>query len=266
MANVFIFMLIIFVLYLKTTKMKSVLITGANKSIGFESARQLLQKGYYVYLGSRNLENGLEALKILQAEGFNNVEVIQIDVTNQESVNSARAKIGNKTDVLDVLINNAGISGAIPQSALNADIENFKNVFETNLFGVVRVTHAFIDLLRKSPEPRIVNVSSSVGSLSLQSDPNWQFYHHAKFAVYSSSKSALNMYVVTLAYELRDTAFKVNAIDPGYTKTDFNHHQGTGTIEDAAARVVKYALIDNNGPTGKYFSEETNPKTGEIAW
>jgi NAD(P)-dependent dehydrogenase (short-subunit alcohol dehydrogenase family) len=105
-----------------------------------------------------------------------------------------------------------------------------------------------------------------VGSLSLQSDPNWRFYHHAKFAVYSSSKSALNMYTVHLAYELRDTAFKVNTIDPGYTKTDFNHHQGTGTVEDAAARVVKYAVIDQSGPTGKYFSEETNPQTGEIPW
>lgn len=246
--------------------MKSVLITGANKSIGFESARQLLQKGYYVYLGSRSVENGLKALKELKAEGFANVEVIQLDVTDQQSVNSARTELGKKTDVLDVLINNAGISGSLPQSALDADISNFKNVFETNLYGVVRVTQAFLDLLRKSPEPRIVNVSSSVGSLSLQSNPDWQFYHYAKFAVYSSSKSALNMYTVTLAYELRDTAFKVNAIDPGYTKSDFNHHRGTGTMEDAAARVVKYALIDKNGPTGKYFSEETNPETGEIPW
>ncbi|MDO1449731.1 SDR family NAD(P)-dependent oxidoreductase [Rhodocytophaga aerolata] len=246
--------------------MKSVLITGANKSIGFESARQLLHKGYYVYLGSRNLENGIEAVKNLKTEGLTHVEAIQLDVTDQQSVDAARAQIGKKTNVLDVLINNAGISGVLPQTALDAGIDNFKNVLETNLYGVVRVTQAFMDLLRKSPQPRIVNVSSSVGSLSLQSDPNWQFYHHAKYAVYSSSKSALNMYTVTLAYELRDTAFKVNAIDPGYTKTDFNHHQGIGTVEDAAARVVKYALVDNNGPTGKYFSEETNPKTGEIAW
>lgn len=140
------------------------------------------------------------------------------------------------------------------------------DLITTNVYGVVRVTQAFVDLLRKSAEPRIIMVSSSVGSLSLQSDPNWQFYDHAKFAVYSSSKSALNMYTVTLAYELRDTAFKVNAIDLGYTKTDFNNNQGFGTVEDAAARVVKYALINNDGPTGKYFSEETNPETGEISW
>lgn len=246
--------------------MKSVLITGANRSIGLESARQLLQQGYYVYLGSRSLENGQKAVAGLNAEGFSHVAAIELDVTDQQSVAAARATIGEKTGVLDVLINNAGISGDIPQKALDAAIDNFKNVYETNVYGVVRVTQAFIDLLQKSAAPRIVNVSSSVGSLSLQSNPAWRFYDHAKFAVYSSSKSALNMYTVMLAYELRDTPFKVNAVDPGYTKTDFNNHQGTGTIEDAAARVVKYALIDNSGPTGKYFSEETNPETGAIPW
>lgn len=246
--------------------MKKVLITGANRSIGFEAARQLLRQGYYVFLGCRNLDKGLMAVKELNDEGLTNVEAIEIDVTSQESVDAARNSIGEKTRVLDALINNAGISGTIPQKALDAAIDNFKTVFETNLYGVVRVTQAFIDLLQNSSEPRIVNVSSSVGSLSLQSDPNWRFYDHAKFSVYSSSKSALNMYTVTLAYELRDTTFKVNAIDPGYTKTDFNNHQGTGTVEDAAARVVKYAVIGNDGPTGKYFSEETNPEMGEIPW
>lgn len=246
--------------------MKTVLITGGNKSIGFESARQMLQQGYHVYIGSRSLEKGQEAVDALRKEGFANAEAILLDVTNPASVANARAEIGKKTDVLDVLINNAGISGIAPQKALDAEIENFKAVFETNVYGVVRVTQAFIDLLKKSSAPRIVMVSSSVGSLSLQSDPNWQFYDHAKFAVYSTSKSALNMYTVTLAYELKDSAFKVNAIDPGYTKTDFNNNQGFGTVEDAAARVVKYALIDSNGPTGKYFSEETNPETGEIPW
>ena len=246
--------------------MKSVLITGANRSIGFESARQMLKQGYYVYLGSRQLANGLKAAEELKAEGLSNVEAIELDVTSQQSVAAARTKIGEKASVLDVLINNAGISGVIPQKALDAEIENFRTVYETNVYGVVRVTQAFVDLLKNSPAPRIVNVSSSVGSLSLQSSPDWQFYDHAKFAVYSSSKSALNMYTVMLAYELRGTAFKVNAVDPGYTKTDFNHHQGTGTVEEAAARVVKYALIDDDGPTGKYFSEETNPESGEINW
>jgi NAD(P)-dependent dehydrogenase (short-subunit alcohol dehydrogenase family) len=266
MANAFIFKQTTFAWLIKTTKMKAVLITGANRSIGFEAARQLLQKGYYVYIGSRSLEKGVKAVNELKAEGLTHVEAVQLDVTDQQSVATARAQIGEKTKALDVLINNAGISGVLPQKALDANIDNFKNVFDTNVYGVIRVTQAFIDLLQQSPEPRIVNVSSSVGSLSLQSDPNWRFYDHAKFAVYSSSKSALNMYTVTLAYELRDTVFKVNAVDPGYTKTDFNNHQGTGTVEEAAARVVKYALIGNDGPTGKYFSEETNPATGEIAW
>lgn len=245
--------------------MKSVFITGANKSIGFETARQLLQKGYYVYLGSRELNNGQEAVENLKAGGLNNVEVIQIDVSDQESVNAARAEIGKRTEVLDVLINNAGISGGRPQTALTASMETFKRVYETNVYGVVRVTQAFIDLLKRSPEARIVNVSSSQGSLTLASDPSSKYYHY-KGAVYQSSKSALNMYTIALAYELRDTPFRVNAVDPGFTKTDFNEHRGTGTVEEAAERVAKYALIGNDGPTGKYFSEESNPETGEIPW
>lgn len=245
--------------------MKSVFITGANKSIGFETARQLLQNGLYVYLGSRELNNGREAVEKLKAGGLNNVEAIQIDVSDQESVNSARAEIGKRTEVLDVLINNAGISGGRPQTALTASIDTFRRVYETNVYGVVRVTQAFIDLLKRSPEPRIVNVSSSQGSLTLASDPSSKYYHY-KGAVYQSSKSALNMYTIALAYELRDTPFRVNAVDPGFTKTDFNEHRGTGTVGEAAERVAKYALIANDGPTGKYFSEEFNPKTGEIAW
>ena len=245
--------------------MKTVLITGANKSIGFETVRQLLQKGYYVYLGSRNLTNGLAAVEKLKAEGFDALEAITIDVSKQESVNAARAEIGNKTNVLDVLINNAGISGGLPQTATGTGIAEFKEVFETNLFGVIRVTQAFMNLLEKSPEPRIVNVSSSMASLTLNSDPSWKFYHH-KGAVYLPSKTALNMYTLNLAYELRDTAFKVNAVDPGFIATDFNNHRGTGTVEEAGARIVKYALIDKNGPTGKFFSEEHNPETGEIPW
>jgi NAD(P)-dependent dehydrogenase (short-subunit alcohol dehydrogenase family) len=167
--------------------------------------------------------------------------------------------------MLDALINNAGISGGFPQTALTTSIDTFKKVYETNVYGVVRVTQAFIDLLKNSTEPRIVNVSSSQGSLTLTTDPSNIYYHH-KGSVYQSSKSALNMYTITLAYELRDTAFKVNAVDPGFTKTDFNHHRGTGNVEEAGARIVKYALIDKDGPTGKYFSEEMNPETGEIPW
>ena len=242
--------------------MKKALITGANKSIGFETARQLLQQGYYIYLGSRNLENGLEAVKKLKTEGLTNLEAIEIDVRDDESVTAARVEIGKKTEVLDVLINNAGISGGMTQTT-STDLAIFKQVFDTNVFGVVRVTQAVMDLLQKSAQPRIVNVTSGLGSLTLQSDPTWEYYNF-KAAVYSPSKAALNMYTIHLAYELRDTPFKVNVVDPGFTATDFNQHSGTGSVEDAAARLVKYATIDD-GPTGKFLSDDS-PETGEIPW
>lgn len=246
--------------------MKKALITGANKGIGFETAKQLLQKGFYVYIGSRDLKNGINAVEKLGSEGYLHAEAVQLDVTNEESVKMAREEIGKKTDVLDVLINNAGINGGQPPyNVLGATSEQFITAFDTNVFGVARVTKAFIDLLRKSGEPRIVNVSTSVGSLSLQSDPGWPAYDYAKYAVYGVSKAALNMYTVHLAYELRDTPVKVNAVCPGYTSTDFTFHNG-GPVDTAASRIVKYALIGQNGPTGKFFSEETNPATEEIPW
>lgn len=245
--------------------MKSALVTGANKSIGYEVARQLAQKGIYVYLGSRNLDNGIAAVNKLNAEGLKNVEAIQLDVTNDESVENARVEISRKTQVLDILINNAGIFGGYPQGALNITIDQFKTTYDSNVFGVVRVTQAFIDLLKISSEPRIVNVSSSQGSITLHSDPDYKYYDY-KAAAYLSSKSAMNMYTVILAYELKNTNFKINAVCPGYTNTDFNGHRGTGTVEDAGKRIIKYALIDKDGPTGKFFSEENNPATGEIAW
>lgn len=246
--------------------MKRVLITGANKGIGYETARQFLQKGYYVYLGSRNLKNGLEAVKKLNDEGLTRVEAIQLDVTDTASVLKAREEIGGKTDMLDILINNAGINGGSdPYTVLAATSKEYMDAFQTNVVGVANVTQSFIDLLRKAPEPRIVNVSTSVGSLSLQSNPNWPAYNYAKYGVYAISKAALNMYTVHLAYELRDTNFKVNAVCPGLTKTDFTFFNG-GEVNIAASRIIKYALIDNDGPTGRFFSEETNPQTGEIAW
>ncbi len=245
--------------------MRTALVTGANKSIGFEVAKQLAQKGIYVYLGSRNLENGIEAIDKLNAEGINNVEAIQLDVTNDKSVQEARQVIGKKTKSFDILVNNAGIYGGYPQSAFDATIEQFKAAYDANVYGVIRVAQAFVDLLKKSSEPRIVNVSSSQGSITLHSDPAYKYYDY-KGVVYLSSKAALNMYTVVLAYELKDTNFKVNAVCPGYTKTDFNGHRGDGTVEDAGKRIVKYALIDKDGPTGKFFSEENNPMTGEVPW
>ncbi len=245
--------------------MKTALITGANKSIGFETARQLLTKGYFVYLGSRDAQKGEEAVRQLQAEGFTLIEPLVIDVDNQDSIRKARQRLGEKITSLDVLVNNAGISGGFPQPASDTNIDVFRQVFETNFFGVIETTQAFLDLLRQSSEPRIVNVTSGLGSLTLHSDPTWKYYH-AKGACYTSSKAALNAYTVVLAYELRDTAFKVNAVDPGYTATDFNHHSGPGTVSDAASRVVKAALLDADGPTGQFFSDDNNPETGISPW
>ncbi|MBU2913837.1 SDR family NAD(P)-dependent oxidoreductase [Reichenbachiella agariperforans] len=246
--------------------MKKALITGANKGIGFGTARLLLQNGFYVYMGSRNLQNGVNAVEELKAEGLSNVEVIQMDITDESSVQKGREAIGKRTDVLDVLINNAGINGGnSPYTALEAKPEEYRSAFDTNVIGTARVTNAFVDLLRKSDEPRIVNLSTSVGSLTLQSDPNWPAYDYAKYAVYAASKAALNMYTIHLAYELRDTNFKVNAVCPGLTATDFTFGNG-GDVETAAKRIVKYAIIGEDGPTGKFFSEETNPETGEVAW
>ncbi|GAB3494441.1 SDR family NAD(P)-dependent oxidoreductase [Spirosoma knui] len=245
--------------------MKTVLITGANKSIGFETARQLLQQGYYVYLGSRDAQKGQQAVDQLKSEGFDNVEPIVIDVDNVASIQTARETLGQKTSTLDVLINNAGISGELPQPSLETDISVFRQVFETNFFGVIEVTQAFIDLLKQAIEPRIVNVTSGLGSLTLHTDPNWKYYA-VKASCYASSKAALNAYTIMLAYDLRDTAFKVNAVDPGYTATDFNHHSGPGTVPDAAARLVKAATLGPDGPTGQFFSDDNAPDTGISPW
>jgi NAD(P)-dependent dehydrogenase (short-subunit alcohol dehydrogenase family) len=245
--------------------MKSALVTGANKGIGLEVARQLAQQGFFVYLGSRNLASGEAAVQQLNAAGLTNLAAVQLDVTSPESIRAARAAIGAKTPVLDVLVNNAGISGGQSQTALHATLEQFRAVFETNVFGVVGVTQAFIDLLRKAPQPRIVNVSTAMASLTLYADLDNANFDY-RFPVYQSSKTALNMYTVNLAHELRGTAFKVNAVCPGYTRTDFTGQQGTSTVAEAGQRIVKYALLGPDEPTGQYFSEEYFPAPATCPW
>lgn len=245
--------------------MKTALVTGANKGIGYQTAKILAQEGFFVYLGSRSLENGQSAVEQFKAEGLNNVEAIQLDVTNQESIDAARKEIGDKTGVLDVLVNNAGISGDFEQAALTSTAYEYQKVYDTNVFGVVRITQAFIGLLKKSAEPRIVNVSTAMASLTLAADIYGNNYPK-RFVVYQSSKSALNMYTVNLAYELRYTPFKINAVCPGYTQTDFTGHQGTSTAEEAGQRIAKYALLNQDGPTGQYFSEEYFPDPANCPW
>jgi NAD(P)-dependent dehydrogenase (short-subunit alcohol dehydrogenase family) len=245
--------------------MKTVLITGANKSIGFETARQLAQQGYFVYLGSRTLDKGEEAVNQLKAEGLTNLEAIQIDVTDKVSIASAKNTLSGKLTSLDVLINNAGISGGFPQDTASTSTDTIREVFDTNFFGPIDVTHAFLDLLKKSDAPRIVNVTSGLGSITLHNDPNW-IYYQVKTAAYGPSKSALNAYTTVLAYELKDSLFKINVVDPGYTKTDFNHHSGPGEIPVAAGYIVKYATLGEDGPTGQFISYDNNPETGISPW
>ncbi|REG96087.1 SDR family NAD(P)-dependent oxidoreductase [Flavobacterium aquicola] len=245
--------------------MKTALITGANRSIGLETAKQLSKKGLFVYLGARDLQKGEEAVKDLTQNGFSNIKAIQIDVTNEESILVAKDIIEKERGKLDILINNAGVLGDVPQDASTTAVESIQKTFDTNFFGVIRVTQIFLELLKKSDTPRISNITSGLGSLTLHSDPAWKYYA-IKAVSYVSSKTALNAFTVTLAYELRDLPFAVNAIDPGYTATDFNHFSGPGSVESAAGFIIKHTYIDENGPTGKFFSNDIEDESEESPW
>ncbi|HEX2607371.1 MAG TPA: SDR family oxidoreductase [Flavisolibacter sp.] len=245
--------------------MKKVLITGANKGIGLETARQLAQQGCHVYLGSRDFRKGEEAVAQLHQEGLTAVELVPIDISDPDSVAAAHAELDSRVQVLDVLINNAGISGGFPQPVFSMDMPKIREVFETNFFGTINVTQTFFNMLKKSEAPRIVNITSGLASLSLHNDPGWRYYK-SKTAAYGPSKTALNAYTIALAYELRETPFRINAVDPGFTATDFNDYRGTNDIPTAAAFVVKYALLDEKGPSGGYFSYDNNPETGVSPW
>lgn len=245
--------------------MNTVLITGANRSIGLELVKEFSKKGFLVYLGTRDLEKGKAVIKELNENGFENIKAIEIDVTKPEVILAAKNKIESEEGKLDILINNAGISGEFPQNASDTSIASIQNVFDTNFFGVISVTQVFLELLKKSESPRISNITSGLGSLTLHSDPNWKYYNF-KSASYGTSKAALNAYTIVLAYELKDLPFKVNVIDPGYTATDFNHHSGPGTIESAANFIIKHTLTDENGPTGQFFSNDIEDETGVSPW
>lgn len=237
--------------------MKTVLITGANKGIGFETAKQLAQLGYFVYLGSREKMKGLDAVNKLKELGISNVALIEIDVTDIHSIKQAKQELETNIEALDVLINNAGIAGEQPQSVSAGEMENLRKVFDTNFFGAVQTTQQFLPLLKKSDEPVIVNVSSELGSLTLHSDtqnPNYGLYD-----AYSCSKTALNAFTVMLANEMSNTNFKINSVSPGYTATDLNQHQGTQTVEQGAKYIVKFATSENDTVTGKFFREDEIP-------
>lgn len=237
---------------------KTVLITGANKSIGFETARQLGRAGYRVWLGSRDTARGQAAATQLVAEGLD-VRLLAIDVTRDDSVHEAAERVRAVEGKLDVLINNAGVLGVTPAKANEQPVDDIRLVYETNVLGPIRVTQAFTPLLKAAGQSNIVMVSSGLGSLSWLSDPQHPFYGVNAMG-YNSSKSALNAVTVSLAKSLAADGIKVNAVDPGYTATDFNGHSGNRTVEQAAAGVAWLARQDASGPTGGfYFEQETVP-------
>ncbi|WP_348688574.1 SDR family oxidoreductase [Zunongwangia profunda] len=245
--------------------MRSVLITGANKSIGFELAKMMLQNDYFVFLGSRNKERGEDAVAILKESGLDQVQLVQLDVTNQDSINAAVATVKQRFGKLDILVNNAGILGGWDQKAVSVKTQVIREVFDTNFFGVINVTQAFLDLLRKSERPRINNITSGLGSLTLHTNPDWDHYD-VKTGAYGPSKTALNAYSVVLAYELKDDNFKVNVIDPGYTATDFNDHQGGLSVEDSARFLYDHIDLPEDGRNSAYFSHEINEAPHVSPW
>jgi NAD(P)-dependent dehydrogenase (short-subunit alcohol dehydrogenase family) len=227
--------------------MTSTLITGANKGLGYETARQLIAAGHTVYLGSRDAGRGQPAADQLGAK------FVQLDVTDDASVAAAAKTVGS----LDVLVNNAAIGG--PRLAVgDVTAESLRPLYDTNVLGVVRTTHAFLPLLSASTSPVVVNVSSGLGSMTRATDPAAMESSYPALA-YGSAKAALNM--LTVQYAKAFPAMRINCVDPGYTATDLNGFHGTQTIPEGAAIIVRMAQVGADGPTGGYFDA-----SGVVPW
>ncbi|MGC2197579.1 MAG: SDR family oxidoreductase [Terriglobales bacterium] len=229
------------------------LVTGANKGIGFGIARELGKAGMVVLLGARDSGLGEEAAARLRSEKFD-ARFVRIDLVQPETIKAAAAGIEAQFQRLDVLVNNAGIADPADGPPSAANLQAVKRLMETNFLGTLAVTQAMLPLLRKGKAARIVNLSSGLGSLEKNGDSTWNFAP-VKLIGYGASKAALNMLTVQLAYELRETGIKVNAVSPGFIATDMNGHRGTQTVEEGAAGPVRLALLPPDGPTGGFFDQ-----------
>ncbi len=236
---------------------QTVLVTGANKGIGHEAARQLADLGMTVLVGARDRERGERAVARLR-EHASDVHLVELDVTDGESIAAAVEDVGARFGRLDALVNNAGIGGASDLPSKQG-LGDMRRLLETNLLGPIAVTQAFLPLLAAGA--RIVNVSSSLGSLRLAADPTSRIAAWNTLFGYSASKTALNAFTVRLALELRDRQIKVNSACPGYVATDLNGHRGLRTVEQGAVVVVRLATLASDGPTGGFFDD-----AGEVAW
>lgn len=237
---------------------KVALITGANKGIGLEIARQLGKQGITVLVGARDQERRDAAAASLREQGID-AHPVALEITDQASVDAAASQITSQFGRLDILVNNAAIlRDKVPPSKL--DVALFRETFETNVFGMFAVIKAMLPLLRKSPAGRIVNMSSGLGSLTQAADPKSPFYSYNALA-YNSSKSAVNALTVSFAKELSKTPIKVNAADPGYVATDLNGNSGPRTVAQGATAPVRLATLPDDGPTGGYFDEN-----GTVPW
>jgi len=233
-------------------RMRRALVTGANKGIGFEIAKGLRSEGVHVIIGARDRRRGADAARALDV-GF-----VQLDITDDESVVRATAEVQSRGDTLDILVNNAGILLELEhrEPAL-VPIEIVKRTYDTNVFGAIRVTNAFLPLLRRAPAARIVNVSSKLASLSRALDTA----SHLTFLAYNSSKTALNAVTLQYALALRGTPIKINAVDPGHSATDINGRMGNRSPAEAARLPVRLSLLPDDGPTGAFISND-----GEVPW
>ncbi len=221
---------------------KVALITGANKGIGFEVARQIAKAGWTVLAGARNEELGRQAEAKLRAEGLD-VRFVRVDLDAAATAVTAAESIREQFGKLDLLINNAAIASMADGPPSTVAIELLERVMRTNFAGTVAVTQAMLPLLRNAGKAQVINVSSELGSVSLHNDPNWK-YASVKYLAYCASKAALNMFTVQMAYEFRDGGIAVNSVNPGYTATDLNGNSGTQTVEEGAAEIVRVALLD----------------------